>query len=68
MAILKSDIKKISVLMPSSFLKELDNHLKNFALTDRSQWLMEAAREMMAKEKLMITEISQSEKEEEEMK
>lgn len=66
MAVLKSEIKRVSVLMPSSFLKELDNHLNHFALTDRSQWLIEAARELMAKEKIMLSEISQNKKYEEE--
>jgi metal-responsive CopG/Arc/MetJ family transcriptional regulator len=60
MAILKSEIKRINVLMPTAFLNELDKHLKNFALTDRSQWLIEAARERMAKEKIMLSEIKQN--------
>jgi metal-responsive CopG/Arc/MetJ family transcriptional regulator len=60
-AYLKSEIKKITVSLPQSFLKELDKHLDKFA-TDRSQWLMEAAKELMIKEKMMLSEIEQNKK------
>lgn len=63
MAVLKSDVKRVTVSMPKSFLRDLDLHLKNFALTDRGRWLLEAAKEKMAQEKMMLTEI-QGEKEE----
>lgn len=56
MAILKKDLKKITVSMPHSLLAELKKHLKNFALTDRSTWLIEAVMEKMAKEKQMLKE------------
>lgn len=42
--------------MPKDFLDDLNKHLKNFALTERSAWLIEAAREKMAKEKQMLVE------------
>ena len=63
MAVLKSDVKRVTVSMPKSFLRDLDLHLKNFALTDRGRWLLEAAKEKRAQEKMMLTEI-QGEKEE----
>jgi metal-responsive CopG/Arc/MetJ family transcriptional regulator len=43
--------------VPKKFLNELDKHLENFALTDRSRWVLEAAIEKMAREKLMLSEI-----------
>jgi metal-responsive CopG/Arc/MetJ family transcriptional regulator len=58
MAVLKKDLKRVSVSMPLDFLTQLNKHLKNFALTDRSSWLIDAAREKMAKEKQMLTEIN----------
>ncbi len=63
MAVLKSDVKRITISIPKSFLRDLDLHLKNFALTDRGRWILEAAKEKMAQEKMMLTEI-QEEKEE----
>jgi metal-responsive CopG/Arc/MetJ family transcriptional regulator len=68
MAILKSEVKRISISMPKSFLKNLDDHLANFALTDRSRWLIEAAREKMAKEKVSLSEMEEEEDEELEIK
>ena len=61
MAVLKKDIKRVTISMPKDFLDELNKHLKNFALTERSIWLMEAAREKMAKEKQMLTENTKEE-------
>jgi metal-responsive CopG/Arc/MetJ family transcriptional regulator len=58
MAVLKADIKRITMSVPKSFLKDLDTHLKNFA-TDRSRWLLEAAREKIAREKLILSELEQ---------
>lgn len=57
MAVLKSDVKRITLTMPKHFLSELDEHINNFALTDRSRWFIEAAKEKMAKEKEMLFEI-----------
>jgi len=56
MAVLKKDIKRVAISMPKDFLDDLNKHLKNFALTERSAWLIEAAREKMAKEKQMLVE------------
>ncbi|MBP7190482.1 MAG: hypothetical protein KA998_04505 [Rickettsiaceae bacterium] len=64
MAILKSELKRVSISVPKTFLKSLDDHLANFALTDRSRWLIEAAREKMAKEKVTLSEIEEEEDEE----
>lgn len=50
MALLKSDVKGVS----KSFLRDLDAHLKNFALTDRSRWLLDAAQE-----KILLSEIEE---------
>jgi metal-responsive CopG/Arc/MetJ family transcriptional regulator len=61
MAVLKKDLKRVTVSMPSDFLTQLNKHLKNFALTDRSSWLIDAAREKMAKEKEMLIEINDKE-------
>ena len=58
MAVLKKDLKRVTVSMPLDFLTQLNKHLKNFALTDRSSWLIDAAREKMAKEKQMLIEIN----------
>jgi metal-responsive CopG/Arc/MetJ family transcriptional regulator len=63
MAILKSEAKKIAIIMPTSFLTELDQHLKNYALIDRSQWLLDAARERMAKEKQFLRELQENKEE-----
>ena len=46
-----------------AILKNLDEHIANFALTDRSRWLLDAAREKMAKEKIMLSEIEENEEE-----
>lgn len=63
MAVLKSEIKRVSFSVPKSFLKALDDHLDHFALTDRGRWLIEAAREKMAKEKVALSEIEEEEEE-----
>ncbi|MDC0865117.1 hypothetical protein OAP56_04145 [Rickettsiaceae bacterium] len=47
--------------MPKQFLSELHCHVNNFALTDRSRWLIEAAKEKMAKEKEILSEIDLNE-------
>ena len=36
--------------MPKNFLDEFNKHLKNFALTERSLWIIDAMREKMSKE------------------
>ena len=59
MAVLKGDVKSVTVSIPKSFLKDLDSHLKNFALTDRSRWLLDAAKEKLAQEKILLTEIKE---------
>lgn len=64
MAVLKNDIKRISITIPKMFLNDLDKHLENFALTDRGRWLFEAAREKIAREKLMLSEIEDERDEE----
>jgi len=61
MAVLKTDVKRITLTMPKQFLSELDCHVNNFALTDRSRWLIEAAKEKMAKEKEILSEIDLNE-------
>ena len=61
MAVLKSEIKRITITAPKQFLKDLDGHLKNYALTDRSRWIIEAAKEKMAKEKQVLSEIEEEE-------
>lgn len=58
MAVLKNDVKRITLTVPKQFLIELDNHINNFALTDRSRWIIDAAKEKMAKEKVIISEIN----------
>jgi metal-responsive CopG/Arc/MetJ family transcriptional regulator len=57
MAVLRDDVQRVSVTMPKSFLRDLNSHLKNFALTDRGKWLLEAAKEKLAQEKILLTEI-----------
>lgn len=59
MAVLKSDVQRVTVSIPKSFLKDLDTHLKNFALTDRSRWILEAAKEKLAQEKMQLIEMKQ---------
>lgn len=59
MAVLKSDVKRVMVSMPKSFLKDLDTHLKNFALTDRSRWILEASKEKLAQEKVLLNEMKE---------
>lgn len=59
MTVLKSDVKRVAISMPKSFLRDLDLHLKNFALTDRSRWLLDAAKEKLAQEKILLTEIQE---------
>ena len=61
MAILKTDLKRITVSMPNTFLKDLDAHLNNFALTDRSRWLLEAAKEKLSQEKILLSEMKEEE-------
>ncbi|AFC70375.1 hypothetical protein GCO76_08235 [Rickettsia sp. R2] len=63
MAILKHDVKRVMISMPKSFLKDLDAHLQNFALTDRSRWILEAAKEKLAQEKVLLNEINENNKE-----
>jgi metal-responsive CopG/Arc/MetJ family transcriptional regulator len=57
MAVLKTDIKRITLSIPKSFLNDLDNHLKNFALTDRSRWILDAAKEKLSQEKIQLHEM-----------
>lgn len=59
MAILKSEVRRVTMSMPNTFLKNLDEHLKKFALTDRSRWLIDAAREKMAKEIQVISDMEE---------
>lgn len=61
MAVLKSDVKRVSISVPKLFLKDLDEHLANFALTDRSRWILDAAKEKMAREKIMLSEREEEE-------
>jgi metal-responsive CopG/Arc/MetJ family transcriptional regulator len=61
MAVLKNDVKRITLTVPKQFLLELDNHINNFALTGRGRWLINAAKEKMAKEKVLLSEISSNE-------
>lgn len=63
MAILKSDIKRISITASKQFLNDLNTHLKNYALTDRGRWMIEAAKEKMAKEKEILSEMKEEEEE-----
>jgi metal-responsive CopG/Arc/MetJ family transcriptional regulator len=51
------------ISMPKSFLKDLDTHLQNFALTDRSRWILEAAKEKLSQEKVLLNEITENNKE-----
>ena len=57
MSVLKTEVKRVTVTMPKPFLRDLDSHLKKFALTDRSRWLLEAAKEKLSQEKLQLNEI-----------
>lgn len=57
MAVLKTDVKRITLSVPKSFLNDLDNHLKNFALTDRSRWILEAAKEKLSQEKILLNDM-----------
>ena len=59
MAVLRGDVQRVTLSIPKSFLKDLGSHLKNFALTDRSRWLLEAAKEKLAQEKILLTEIKE---------
>lgn len=63
MAVLKTDVKRVTISMPKTFLKDLDAHLKNFALTDRSRWLLDAAKEKLAQEKILLSEIREEQEE-----
>ena len=65
MAVLKGDVKRVTVSIPKSFLRDLDSHLKNFALTDRSRWLLDAAKEKLAQEKILLTEIKEGREQDE---
>lgn len=60
MAVLKTDVQRVTVTMPKSFLRDLDAHLTNFALTDRSRWILEAAKEKLSQEKILLTEIREN--------
>jgi len=64
MAVLKGDVKRVSISIPKLFLKDLDDHLTNFALTDRSRWILDAAKEKMAREKVMLSEREEEEEDE----
>jgi|GEM_PF-2582231 len=66
MAVFKKDLRRITISADRMFIESLDKHLKNFALTDRSRWFVEAGREKMAKEKLMLSEMEEEEEEENE--
>lgn len=57
MAVLKSEVKRLTISVPKKFVSELDAHLSNFALTDRSKWIIEASKEKLAKEKELLSEI-----------
>ena len=57
MAVLKTDTKRIASSVQKSFLSDLDNHLKNFALTDRSRWILDAAEEKLSQEKTQLHEM-----------
>jgi metal-responsive CopG/Arc/MetJ family transcriptional regulator len=59
MAVLKGDVKKITLTVPKQFLSTLDEHINNFALTNRGKWIVEASIEKMAKEKTMLDEINE---------
>lgn len=59
MAVLKSDVQRVTFSVPKSFLKDLDAHLKNFALTDRSRWLLESAKAKLAQEKILLNEMKE---------
>ena len=65
MAVLRGDVKRVTISVPKSFLRDLDAHLKNFALTDRSKWLLEAAKEKIAQEKILLTEIKERKEQDE---
>ena len=65
MAVLRGDVKRVTISVPKSFLRNLDAHLKNFALTDRSKWLLEAAKEKIAQEKILLTEIKEGKEQDE---
>lgn len=56
MAVLKTDVKRMTISVPKSFANDLEQHLKNYALTDKSRWMLDAAREKMAKEKQVLSE------------
>jgi metal-responsive CopG/Arc/MetJ family transcriptional regulator len=60
MAILKGDVQRVTISMPKPFIKDLDTHLKNFALTDRSRWILEAAKEKLAQEKILLVELKEN--------
>ena len=65
MAVLRGDVKRVTISVPKSFLRDFDAHLKNFALTDRSKWLLEAAKEKIAQEKILLTEIKEGKEQDE---
>lgn len=62
MAVLKTEVKRITLTVPKQLLQELNSHVKQFALTDRTRWVTEAIKEKIAKEKVILSEIN-SEKE-----
>lgn len=60
MAILRDDVQRVTISMPKPFIKDLDTHLKNFALTDRSRWILEATKEKLAQEKMLLVELKEN--------
>lgn len=56
MAVLKNDVKRMTISVPKSFANDLEQHLKNYALTDKSRWMLDAGREKLAKEKQVLSE------------
>lgn len=54
MALLKSEVQRITFSIPKDLLKDLDEHIKHFAFGVRSQWLTEAIREKLGREKTFI--------------
>jgi metal-responsive CopG/Arc/MetJ family transcriptional regulator len=61
MAILKKDVKRLTIQISKTFLEEIDAHLDNYALTSRGQWILDAVREKLAKEKQLLSEIEEDE-------
>ena len=53
MAVFKKDLRRITISADRMFIESLDKHLKNFALTDRSRWFVEAGRERCSKKPVL---------------